>query len=1047
MERERRSRERQRSRSMTKEELDRLAELQRRKEDEERKMSKISAQLQKERCDQGREEFKKSKEKARAEETEKKNIMRLKEVERKEHEKAEERAKREENKREGKTRQLAKKDIVSELRKVRNDVSASVLEAFDEEEKEDNIVQPLISDAQLDLLPMDSDGQDLQSLTTTATTPTTTNSNWKCKTLQEVITNDLQQLPRMDTFFSNTTHATWDDFFTVMNFLNIFKTTLGLEGQLTFDRLVASFGICSAEFVEAIHHASDQAANCDVQEQQSGDAMEIDNEADETLPRTTTTRKQQQQQEHNEKLPTDSCQAELDRIQLHLLRLLVPSVHSLLDLDSKEIEVGPRRDKRLGAVKLPLNPLTFAELVRMVLLQFVMTDIGRTREEMQAAIRGSKASNFRIAKNINRNIRYKWYIRNKLPVVVSAVDGIADVDMSLLQNGEDWNVLCRILDSVRVQQQQLQWVVPSIQQDREMNVKRLHQRPSENIFSNEQELLDELTKLTDGLSFPEVYRRCGKVLLRILKFSTAQQFEWEIDQDAHPEYHETITRPLMFSHVAYNLLNRVYEDFEGVEEMEDKHTSLNAQTELTVVREFYADMKQVVVNCMTYSTEATTIVSSAQKILLSIVRHVDRWVSSPKRLPLECCDDKYCLMTGEKIANKGPALKCGKCSGTFHLDVVEDLFSGRSALPVEYESYGPFFIAPTDELVNQATEEWHCPFCLQEDFVSMQSYIEKHSLESLLSRSFYIDDWGPSATLPWMFNPIHSNILERFARKESHFLPVVNALSIVSRCHEQDSEVSGWTFAEHVTVMQALFVVFQSTEQGLKVIQKLHDDGERLTKYSSRTHFREAEFLTFVKEISGEEGVLFCRKLLDGFDFGSDGVAIDYSQEFVEGCCIVCNGSTITNDQDDDENNNAESGEELQEKAILCDGCNCEAHLRCLGLQSVPYSSWFCTQCSLRQSLREKKQDGSHLLEILDNRRDKENEEELVWRCVERKIQGLNPFADYSGQVKAYRLIDLIEILSFICCICVLFCDLVLRILWTARIGTVFTHGVWSIPR
>lgn len=48
-----------------------------------------------------------------------------------------------------------------------------------------------------------------------------------------------------------------------------------------------------------------------------------------------------------------------------------------------------------------------------------------------------------------------------------------------------------------------------------------------------------------------------------------------------------------------------------------------------------------------------------------------------------------------------------------------------------------------------------------------------------------------------------------------------------------------------------------------------------------------------------------------------------------EGRCLICNGSTYEEDE------NEEDRQQSNVTVILCDGCNCEAHLRCLELKSV----------------------------------------------------------------------------------------------------------------
>jgi NAD-dependent SIR2 family protein deacetylase len=75
-----------------------------------------------------------------------------------------------------------------------------------------------------------------------------------------------------------------------------------------------------------------------------------------------------------------------------------------------------------------------------------------------------------------------------------------------------------------------------------------------------------------------------------------------------------------------------------------------------------------------------------------------------------------------------------------------------------------------------------------------------------------------------------------------------------------------------------------------------------------------------VKEIAGEEGVTVCRSLLDGIE---DDREADLHNRITEGRCTVCRGSTYEDDCAEDD------------EIILCDGCNAEAHMRCLNMTTV----------------------------------------------------------------------------------------------------------------
>ena len=57
-----------------------------------------------------------------------------------------------------------------------------------------------------------------------------------------------------------------------------------------------------------------------------------------------------------------------------------------------------------------------------------------------------------------------------------------------------------------------------------------------------------------------------------------------------------------------------------------------------------------------------------------------------------------------------------------------------------------------------------------------------------------------------------------------------------------------------------------------------------------------------------------------------------------------------------------EEGDEI----ILCDGCNTEAHIRCLSMTSVPSTEWHCAVCTERNAAREARAGHGYLLKDVD---------------------------------------------------------------------------------
>ena len=57
-----------------------------------------------------------------------------------------------------------------------------------------------------------------------------------------------------------------------------------------------------------------------------------------------------------------------------------------------------------------------------------------------------------------------------------------------------------------------------------------------------------------------------------------------------------------------------------------------------------------------------------------------------------------------------------------------------------------------------------------------------------------------------------------------------------------------------------------------------------------------------------------------------------------EGQCAICGGRTVVNPSD------------VLLTALLCEGCECEVHLRCAGKDTIPEEDWFCPDCSKKNA-------------------------------------------------------------------------------------------------
>jgi hypothetical protein len=301
-------------------------------------------------------------------------------------------------------------------------------------------------------------------------------------------------------------------------------------------------------------------------------------------------------------------------------------------------------------------------------------------------------------------------------------------------------------------------------------------------YDSETEIITALQELSQDASYPEVYQRCAKVLVKIANLNQAKNFFWEVDSVMFPDYYSTIVRPIMIMNIAGSLVAKAYgrgDDDNGQDKDTDtgdkdafknengnengtSSTSTNRRSGYNAVaRAFYRDTRQVLVNCFTYNTEITTIVAQAQKVFQALWRHSKRWLLDPadELPPLSFCDESHCLLSLNSVSTQSN-IKCGRCCGVFSIDDLYEISnstgsgSGCSTLSVSLSSpikkstalsVSPYIIMPSEEVRSQANEEWFCPLCLQEDTSATSA-----------EEAFFLDEWGPSGLLPWMFNPAHS---------------------------------------------------------------------------------------------------------------------------------------------------------------------------------------------------------------------------------------------------------------------------------------------------
>lgn len=779
--------------------------------------------------------------KEKLKEAEKLEKEKLKEVEKQQKEKVREAEKQQKEKLKQfeKQRVAMRKEMFAEVRKNRGDVSAVILQNFDrEEEVEDGA------------LPVELAGIDLNS-----------NQMVEDISLKEVLQRSgVVMHPSLLNLNNAGDASSWDEFFFALSGINLLRQYIGLDRRYTYDEF-------SKIVVRTLRDKTDEPNNLP-----AGDSN----------------------------MSSSYFEAELDRIELSLTKILLPELHTLLELDERETDPTRRKDKRQGAVTFPLNQLTWAELARMVLLNFFFNELGRGKDDRQHCLRGSKLPNFRIAKNVIRNIRYRWYMR-----------GIKFIETPKIEDVQDY---ARYFDHLALIQRINNQHVTVHEQHHET-------KPYPNIFDSEVDMAQKLNDCVASADYPEVYKRCCKVILRLLEMRSIDNFMWEVDKEVFPDYYSVIKKPTCLSSIASRLVERGY----GYDESKP----------ITVADAMVKELKQMFINCVTYNTEYQTIVAQATKLYLFTHRIAQRWIYDSERPPLEQCSDSYCMLTGTPFSNssKAEAIRCGKCSNNYHYESVLEIVNNKTSKPSSetVRKVREYCLEPTSEMFAVVNEEWHCPFCLQEDFVLCQRKLDDINC-SVTEDYFYINEWGMSSALPWVLSSEQSTVVDEVVANNPKLAATLNAIKILSNQRKTSYTSSGmfkfWTASERIQVMSALLNVLQSAPKASDYVKKLHDDCGNILRMCAKTTFREADFMTSVRDLSGDDAVKCCRGLLDGIE--STGGQDSYLQSFLtEGRCLICNGSTYEEDE------NEEDRQQSNVTVILCDGCNCEAHLRCLELKSV----------------------------------------------------------------------------------------------------------------
>jgi hypothetical protein len=134
-----------------------------------------------------------------------------------------------------------------------------------------------------------------------------------------------------------------------------------------------------------------------------------------------------------------------------------------------------------------------------------------------------------------------------------------------------------------------------------INEKEGGEEEDKKVYNSEAEMIAALTMASMDPNYLEASQRCCKVLIKIANLAVAKHFFWEIDSVMFPDYYSSIRRPMMITNVTSNLIEKSYGD-DGD----------------TIMRLFYRDMRQVVLNCLAYNTEVTAVSAQAQKLSLTL---------------------------------------------------------------------------------------------------------------------------------------------------------------------------------------------------------------------------------------------------------------------------------------------------------------------------------------------------------------------------------------------------------------------------------------------
>jgi hypothetical protein len=214
-------------------------------------------------------------------------------------------------------------------------------------------------------------------------------------------------------------------------------------------------------------------------------------------------------------------------------------------------------------------------------------------------------------------------------------------------------------------------------------------------------------------------------------------------------------------------------------------------------------------------------------------------------------------------------VKCGRCSGSFHLDAIYELFNANPTTPLskdlaEYKSIHPYIIIPSKDTLEQSHDEWYCPLCLKEDTTTQMTprtppltlkgvsphlmhpkeASTKRSLGSTAVSSYYLNEWGCSVSLPWLLHPAHSNEFALLMDSSPSMRRLLEALTVLtsdkssiiplhkpSELNEDEDSLISWSFKDRIALLAGLCEVLKSSPAGADVFNKVNAECIKLGIY------------------------------------------------------------------------------------------------------------------------------------------------------------------------------------------------------------------------